>query len=151
MKPEEWGPGIWNLFHSLIEKINETDYSIIGLELFSYIKQICNNLPCPQCSMHATKFLSSVKYETINSKDGLKKIIYILHNAVNVRKQKKTFNYDNLEMYKRMNIIQVFNRFLFCFNSTKGNMKLLTDSFQRQIITKQFRKWFLKNINKFNN
>lgn len=149
MKPEQWGPPIWTLFHTLIEKINDDNYSKIGQELFGFIKQICNYLPCPECARHATRFLSEVKSETVRDKEGLRKIIFVLHQNVNMRKQKKLFAYDNLENYKSKNIINVFNNFINSFKSTTGNMKLLTEGFQRQIIAKNFRKWFLKNFNSF--
>lgn len=149
MKPEVWGPPIWNLFHSLIEKINDDDYRSIGLELFGFIKQICNYLPCPECANHATRFLSGVKSETVNNKEGLRKIIFILHQNVNMRKQKKSFAYNDLEIYKSKNIINVFNNFVNSYKSTTGNMKLLTEGFQRQMIVKEFRKWFLKNFKSF--
>jgi hypothetical protein len=149
MKPELWGPPIWNLFHTLIEKISEDDYRIIGLELYGFIKQICNYLPCPECASHATRFLSGVKIETVSNKEGLRKILFILHQNVNMRKQKKSFAYNDLEIYKSKNIINVFNNFVNSFKSTTGNMKLLTDGFQRQMIIKDFRKWFLKNFKSF--
>jgi hypothetical protein len=149
MKPELWGPPIWNLFHTLIEKISEDDYRMIGLELYGFIKQICNYLPCPECASHATRFLSGVKIETVSNKEGLRKILFILHQNVNMRKQKKSFAYNDLEIYKSKNIINVFNNFVNSFKSTTGNMKLLTDGFQRQMIIKDFRKWFLKNFKSF--
>jgi len=149
MKPEQWGPPIWTLFHTLIEKINDDNYSKIGQELFGFIKQICNYLPCPECAGHATRFLSGLKSETVRDKEGLRKIIFVLHQNVNMRKQKRSFAYDDLESYKSKNIINVFNNFINSFKSTTGNMKLLTEGFQRQIIAKNFRKWFLKNFNSF--
>lgn len=149
MKPEVWGPAIWTLFHTLVELINENDYNKIGLELYAFIRQICNYLPCPECAKHATKFMSSVKIDSVKTKDGLRKIIYILHNAVNVQKQKKIFTFDDLEMYKSKNVVNVVNNFIKCFKSTTGNMKLITDGFQRQMIIKNFKKWFIKNINSF--
>lgn len=149
MKPEQWGPPIWTLFHTLTEKINEESYSNIGLELFGFIKQICNYLPCPECAGHATRFLSGVKLETVSTKEGLRKIIFVLHQNVNMRKMKKSFAYDDLVTYKSRNIINVVNNFINCFKSTTGNMKLLTEGFQRQIIIKNFRKWFLKNFKYF--
>jgi hypothetical protein len=117
--------------------------------LFGFIKQICNYLPCPECANHATRFLSGVKTETVNNKESLRKIIFILHQNVNMRKQKKSFAYNDLEIYKSKNIINVFNNFVNSYKSTTGNMKLLTDGFQRQMIVKEFRKWFLKNFKSF--
>lgn len=149
MKPEQWGPPIWILFHTLIEKLKEEDYNKVGYELYGFIKNICNNLPCPECASHATRFLSGVKLETINSKESLRKIIYVLHQNVNMRKQKKSFSYEDLGIYKSKNIINVFNNFVHSFKSNTGNMKLLTEGFQRQIIIKNFKKWFLKNFKSF--
>lgn len=150
MKPEVWGPPIWTLFHTLAEKINESHYSTIGLELYGYIKKICGYLPCPECSQHATRFLASIKLENVNTKDGLRKILYIFHNVVNVRKKKSLFLFEKLNDYKNKNIIQVFNRFISHYKTSTGNMKLITDSFQRQMIIKNFRKWFLTNYKSFN-
>ena len=149
MAPDKWGPPIWTLFHTLIEKINEEDYKVIGMELFGHIKRICAYLPCPECSQHATKFLVNIKTEIIQSKEGLKQMSYIFHNAVNVRKQKPLYNFAHItENYKNKNIINVFNHFISVYK-TSGNMKLLTESFQRQIIVKNFRMWFLKNFKIF--
>jgi hypothetical protein len=151
MKPEIWGPAIWNLFHTLAEKINESDYDKIGIELYNYIKQICYYLPCPDCSQHAKRFLSGVKIENISTKEGLKKLLYIFHNVVNSRKKKNLYSFENLENYKSKNIIQIFNKFIHCYKSSTGNMKLITDSFQRQMILTNFKKWFLTNYKSFMN
>lgn len=150
MTPEIWGPPIWTLFHTLAEKINEPDYSKIGLELYGFIRQICNYLPCPECSQHATRFLANIKIENVKTKEGLRKILYIFHNAVNVRKKKPLYNFENLNIYKSKNIIYVFNRFISFYKTSTGNMNLITDSFQRQLTLKNFKKWFLNNFKSFN-
>jgi hypothetical protein len=64
--PEVWGPPIWTLFHTLIERINERYYHLIYQQLFNIIKQICTYLPCPECSTDAVIFLSKVKIQTLN-------------------------------------------------------------------------------------
>lgn len=150
MSPQVWGPSIWTLFHTFAEKINESDYSKIGLELYGYIRQICGYLPCPECSQHATRFLASVKTDNVRTKDGLIKILYIFHNVVNTKKKKPLYPFENLDIYKSKNIVYVFNNFINSYKTSTGNMKLITDSFQRQMILKNFRKWFLKNFNSFN-
>ena len=60
--PEVWGPPIWTLFHTLVEKINERHHHLIYQQLFNIIKQICTYLPCPECSIDAVIFLSKVNF-----------------------------------------------------------------------------------------
>jgi len=53
-----------------------------------------------------------------------------------------------LEIYKRKNLNFVYNNFVQVYN-TRGNMKLLTESFQRQRVLSEFKKWLFSNINFF--
>jgi hypothetical protein len=138
--PEVWGPAVWILFHTLTEKINENASKKIFLQLFNNIVRICKFLPCPDCSDHASKFLSTIKINDIRNKNDLKNIIYLFHNKVNYRKKKQLFNYSNINIYQKYNIINVINNFIEKYQ-TKGNMKLLTDSFQRKLIITDFKKW----------
>ena len=68
MSTNVWGPPTWILFHTLIAKLTDDGFNTIGLQLFRYIKRICNNLPCPDCAQHATQFLSRVNMTTIKTK-----------------------------------------------------------------------------------
>jgi hypothetical protein len=142
---ELWGPATWTLFHVLAEKVNEHIYPRIAGQLFDVIKRICTALPCPECAQDATQFLAKVKLQELKSKNDFKNLIYVFHNYVNVKKRKPLFKYVNLEVYKRYNIVSVFNRFI-SFYHTKGNMRLLAESFQRQLIVKNVREWFSRNI-----
>lgn len=146
--PEVWGPPIWTLFHVLAEKINERLYPFYAGQLLNVVKHICSALPCPECTNDATIFLSKIKLQDLKTKDDFKKMIYIFHNYVNVKKRKPLYNYSNLEIYKKYNIINVFNRFISVYH-TRGNMKLLAESFQRQNIIKHVKEWFSKNIMAF--
>ena len=143
--PEVWGPPIWTLFHTLIEKINEKYHHIIYQQLFNIIKQICTYLPCPECSTDAVIFLSKIKIQTLNTKVNFKNMIYLFHNYVNKKKHKPLFNYTNINIYKGKNLVNVIKNFLNVYN-TKGNMKLLTQSFQRQMVINNFRKWVANNF-----
>jgi len=148
MSPNQWGPPIWNLFHSLAEQLKPEKFSEIGPKLFFIIKKICGHLPCPDCSMHATTFLSNVKFQHIKSKDDFKHLLYIFHNYVNRRNKKALFNVANLASYSNTNLINAFNGFISVYQ-TRGNMKLLADSFQRNLIVKEFRLWFMNNLQNF--
>lgn len=144
-----WGPPIWRFFHVLIEKIKEENFSTVHRELFNYIKRICSYLPCPECSQHANQFLSKITPNQISNKNDFKNMLYVFHNQVNKRKQKQPFPYSEMERYKQYNIIHVYNKFISVYN-TKGNMKMLTETFQRQFIIRDLKNWLIKNINCFN-
>ena len=146
--PEVWGPPIWTLFHVLAEKINERAYPFYAGQLFSVIKNICSALPCPECTSDASIFLGKIKIQDLKTKVDFKNMVYFFHNYVNAKKRKRLYNYSGLEVYKKYNIVNVFNRFISVYH-TRGNMKLLAESFQRQNIIKNLRAWFSKNIMAF--
>ena len=148
MSPNNWGPPIWMLFHSLAEKIKEEKFSEVGPQLFSMIKAICSTLPCPECSQHATLFLSRVNFSSIRTKNDFKSLMYIFHNVVNKRKNKPLFNVLELKRYSTSNLIIAYNNFVNVYH-TRGNMKLLAESFQRKLIMKNFRTWFMNNYKYF--
>jgi hypothetical protein len=143
-----WGPPIWNLFHTLAAKIREDRYDDLGQHLFRYIAKISMYLPCPQCSAHATAFFSKINPANLKTKNDLVNTIYILHNLVNKRKEKAMYGPRVLEQYKNKNIIHAYNYFANVYK-TKGNMKLMTDTFQRQLIVGEFKKWLMANITAF--
>ena len=143
--PEVWGPATWTLFHVLAEKVNERMYPRIAGQLFDVIKRICSALPCPDCAQDATIFLNKVKLHELRSKKDFKNMVYMFHNYVNAKKRKPLYNVSNLEIYKKYNIVFVFNRFISVYH-TKGNMRLLAESFQRQLIIRNVREWFSRNV-----
>ena len=146
--PSVWGPPTWTLLHTLAEKIHEEDFNKLMPQMFILIKRICAYLPCPDCSQHATQFLAKLKPEQMATKIEFKNTLYLFHNMVNARKKKPLFNYGNMSYYQNLNIINVFNNFISIYN-TKGNMKLLTESFQRVLVIKDLKRWLMNNINSF--
>ena len=146
--PEVWGPPIWTLFHVLAETINEEHYNKIFPQLFMLIKRVCAFLPCPECSQHATHFLAKLKPNDVSNKESFKNTFYLFHNMVNYRKKKPLYNYTNMEKYKYIPLTNAFNNFVRVYN-TKGNMKMLAESFRRQLVIKDFRYWLINNIQFF--
>ena len=148
MTPGIWGPPIWTLFHTLAQKIHDDKFATVGPQLFNYIRRISRYLPCPDCSDHATKFLAKIIPNNLRTKVDLINILYVFHNIVNQRKSKQMHTPAIMEQYKTKNVIQVYNNFAAVYK-TRGNMRLLTDTFQRQLIIADFKKWLLTNIKAF--
>jgi hypothetical protein len=139
--PEVWGPAVWILFHTLIEKMNPYAYPHVIGSMFGMIVRICKVLPCPECSVDASNFLAKIKLNDYKTKDQFKNMLYLFHNWVNAKKRKPLYNYSHLQKYDEFNLILVMNNFISKYN-TKGNMKLLADSFQRNFVVKDLVSWF---------
>ena len=67
MSPSQWGPPTWVFIHTLADKIKEDHFNVIGKPVIYNILQICNNLPCPECSDHAKQFWSKVNINNVNT------------------------------------------------------------------------------------
>ena len=143
--PTFWGPPIWTLLHTIAANLKEENFYIVSRQFIVLVKQLCSNLPCPDCSAHATAFLSRVNFSHIKTKYDLEQLLYIFHNVVNKRKNKPMFNTQDLEIYKNINLVTAFKNFLMVYK-TRGNMKLLADNFQRQIIVNELRKWLVNTF-----
>ena len=149
MSINKWGPAVWLLFHTIVEKIKEPDNTRLCRELFYQIKNICKFLPCPDCASHATSNLANVNISRINSKSDLKQILFIFHNSVNIRKKKALFSIDELNKYAHANLSMVIYNFKMNYNSTR-NMKLMGDTFQRALVISHFDNWLKLNKNYLN-
>ena len=149
MSPSSWGPSTWMFIHTLASKIKETSFPLIGPNLILVLIQICNNLPCPECSQHDKHFLSNVKTANIKNKSDLINLLFVFHNMVNQRKQLRQFKYENLNYYESKNVIDTYNSFSKNFN-THGNMNLINESFHRNMMLSSLRNWLMSNVNHFN-
>ena len=146
--PEVWGPAIWTLFHTLAEKVTDEAYPFIKIQLFGQIRKICSFLPCPECSADAVIFLAKVNIHDLKTKVDFRNTFYLFHNMVNAKKRKHLFNYHHIASYNNYKLIPVINNFISKYN-TKGNMKLLAESFQRNLVLSEFKLWFTKTIRAF--
>jgi hypothetical protein len=145
---EIWGAAVWTSFHTLIEQLNEEAFIFVAPQMYSQFVKICRLLPCPECAQDATQFLAKINSSHIKSKIDFRNTFYLFHNWVNAKKRKPLFNYSNIQIYGKYNIIVVFNKFLSVYH-TKGNMKMLTESFQRNLTVNSFKGWFTSVISAF--
>ncbi len=149
MSPAQWGPPVWALLHTMAEKINESYFPEIATPMFQIISQICKNLPCPDCSAHATTFLNKVKMSTIQTKQDFKMMLFVFHNAVNKRKLKPISDMSGLDKYATNNLQEVFAQFVKEYSKSQGNFKLMADTSVRRRIVQSTFEWFKVNHAKF--
>ena len=143
MSKSEWGNITWILFHSLIEQLKEDSPNKIIKETFLNIKQICNNLPCPNCRDHAMSHLNKYKKYNFDTKDKLKIFFYTFHNTVNVKLKKKVVEINILDKYKNVNLNNILNSFKYIYLK-RQQTKMLLYSFHRKMAVENFLN-FIKN------
>jgi len=149
-----WGPCVWFLFHTLAYKAVPENFAEIKTELIQYIQRICANLPCPECTQHAMQYMKTHERALmqISTKDQLHHFLVDFHNAVNVRKQKPRFTYEEADdKYKRAKTCDIVQYFFKVYGerSNGGNLKMFTNGFQKQLLLSDFSAWMVRNYGKF--
>ena len=130
-----WGQPTWVFFHTLAEKIKEENFDDEKIKIFNIIANICNNLPCPDCKLHASMYI--------------KKNFFTFHNEVNRRIKVEEKKIEYLEVYKTNNLKDIFINFVKQFSKPVYNNRLMMDSLNRNLIMKEVIKYFQENLNKF--
>ena len=149
-KKMKWGEPTWFLFHSLAQKVKEEHFTTVKNELINTIYTICKNLPCPMCATHATQFMNSVNFSTIQTKKDLIDLLWRFHNEVNVKKNVPIFPYDQLaEKYSRANLINIIQLFMFHFKDKHASIRMIADDMFRQKLAVKMQDWFRQNLQYF--
>jgi len=114
----EWGPIFWKMMHALAERVGTTPLpGLQGDELRSW-KIILATLPkviaCQDCKIHLTAYITNNpvnipdKYSEL--REYIRTYLYSLHEDVNRRLQKPSFNKNDLtKIYKGENLKQIFD------------------------------------------
>jgi hypothetical protein len=139
MTPKVWGPPIWIFLHAFSVNISEEGYARVGGQFFSFLTRICRMLPCPDCAAHATKFISSVKVQTLKTKYDMANLLCHFHNSVNQRKKLPFFHNFRLAAYEKVNIVSAFNNFVIAF--TLPSQRLMNESLHRKMLATQMTKF----------
>ena len=149
-KKMKWGEPTWFLLHTLAEKVKAESFSEIRVKLLNIVYTICTNLPCPDCSNHAKTFLDGVNFNTIQTKDQLKNLLFNFHNTVNKRKGFAIFNYTDLdEKYANAVTINMVYNFVKFFNPKNYSIRMIANDFHRNRITEIIKNWFNDNLKYF--
>lgn len=141
-----WGAPTWTLFHVMAAQISPQQFPYVRDGLLEVITAICGNLPCPDCSSHASEYLRKINYSLIRTPDNLRAMLYEFHNSVNIRKGVAFFPSEHLAMYNRMDIREVVYRFMHFFeNRHTNNSKMMVHAFSRGLHAQRIREWFNTN------
>lgn len=147
VKRMRWGEPTWFAFHTLAEKVKEESFPLIRHELLNIINTICNNLPCPECAKHATIYMNSINFNSIQTKEQLKIMLFNFHNEVNRKKGFPIFEYEDLQpKYSKANTIPILKNFMKHFEDKTGSFKLIADEMHRARLCSHIRNWLQNNI-----
>lgn len=139
----KWGRPTWRFFHVIAHKIKPEHFKQARKEMLDAIYSICSTLPCPVCSEHAKQYLNAINFNTIQTKEDLKDMLYNFHNAVNIRKNYAPFSREELDAtYGQFNTIAVAREFLFYYKDRHRSMKLVADDLIRSRISANIQIWF---------
>lgn len=144
-----WGEPTWLLFHTLAEKIKETEFTRLRQELLGFILKICNNLPCPTCAQHATQYMNSVNFNNIQTKEQLKLFLFAFHNSINKRKDYELFHVNGLSKYNDAVTLNIIRNFFYHFSKRTYNVRMAVDNMHRQKMLKEFQTWLENNAYSF--
>ena len=148
-----WGKSTWILLHTLAARIKESEYPRLKAELFAIMRQICANLPCPDCAKHAREFIGIVRIETIPTRILFNSMLYQFHNNVNLRIGKGQVGIQVLEGYKAYNLGIALQNFLtFYAKRYNGTIRAGVTSTEviRRRIAISVHEWIRKHWGSFN-
>jgi len=116
-------------------------------QFITFSFRIATNLPCPECSQHATAYLSKINPQMIKTKYDLKMLYINFHNAVNIRKDKPIFTIEEADAkYKNANVKLIIEYFFQIYGKKTVNVKLMVNNFHKDILLSEFRTWTIQNI-----
>ena len=111
MSKEQWGNASWFLFHTLAEKLKDEHISILP-SLISQFSNICNNLPCVECTNHASQYINNTNIHSIHSKELFIQFLNVFHNNVNMKLDKPIFTLEECrEKYSNANTNRIIEYF----------------------------------------
>lgn len=145
-----WGKPTWYMLHSLAEKIDESCFPRLRIELLNVIMRICNNLPCPDCASHATAYLNRINFDNIQTKEQLKLMLFQFHNSVNTKKNLPIFAYKDLDStYQNANMVNIITNFFYHFSKHTYSGRMGTENFHRTRAVRDIKGWLQMNLQYF--
>jgi hypothetical protein len=145
----QWGPITWMFFHTIAEKIKDSQFNKHKAQIFALFKLVCSNLPCPYCVSHATEYLKQNNITLVKSKYDLQLYFFQFHNNVNIQHNKPAFVVNDLVLYRTANLKPISKYFLLRFTANQYN-RLMNEQMHRISIGNKIRQWLYTYSNIFN-
>ena len=126
---QQWGYITWTFLHTLAEKIKEESFSTHAGRLVSILHELCQVLPCPDCSIHCSSYIKGFSAHHVKTKSDFICFLHRFHNAVNVRLRKPIMTLEACrEHYSRANTWRVINTFLRVFSVRDAAPRLMLNN-----------------------
>lgn len=151
MSKSKWGPIVWNMIHCLTIKIKPQFFEQEKKNIIFIINNICTNLPCPICSVHASQYIKKNKLHLVKTKEELIAFIFHMHNNVNKRLKRKLAQRDVLKNYSNVKFLDVCNEFFRIYFMGVRSSRLLIHSMHKEMASNKIFKILKNSLYKYIN
>ena len=90
MSTKDWGPCTWKTIHHFTMAYPWDPTPHDKQAMMTFLNSICYNLPCKECKMHCSQYMSKHP-PNLTSSCELQKWAFNFHNNINVRLGKPQF------------------------------------------------------------
>jgi hypothetical protein len=147
-----WGRIVWIFFHTFAEKIDATFFEENIDACLNIVVTICQNLPCPVCTVHANMFLRKHRIkQLVKTKDDFKRYLFLFHNHANTITRKASSKIDILSIYERAVFDRVALAFVKTYNNRSPFTRAYADKLSRSNVAKDTMNFLKQNYKFFSN
>ena len=147
---EIWGKLRWYLFHASAYKLKDEREDLIP-KLIHIFKNICYNLPCPDCREQSKKILSRVNFSQIKTKESLVKFLFEYHNIVNKKLKKPAYSRkEHDKLYCRSKLSNILRKWNNVMKMESHNQHDMMMSVSKNNMRKKVLEFFYANKKGFN-
>lgn len=141
---KSWGTPTWYFFHSFAHHINEGFYMKNKDKICNMLKSICLNLPCEDCTRHASRYTrGTLNSRNLKDKEALKRYFFDFHNDVNIKLRKPTFS--DYDMYNKSNLSEISKLFFSTFGRHNNPLRGFSDQMNRNHIIDNMKTFLTTN------
>jgi hypothetical protein len=113
---DQWGPLLWTLLHGVSLKrsaqLDNLKLNTLKVKWKLLFETLPNIIPCVECKEHITNYIAANPFSLIKTEDDFSNWFYLLHEDVNSRLGKPSFDYKDLNTtYKSINLRTVYYKY----------------------------------------
>jgi len=100
METTVWGPQAWGLLHTICFNYPKNPSFNNKQNLKKYIKSFIENIPCPNCKKSFKEIYNRIPVDAfLNNNYGTFLWSYLVHDLVNQKLNKKSYEFENIVDY----------------------------------------------------